>query len=717
MKLDLTNILNRSLSQQDIKLVALDRSIESIPAKINAEVIDIAILKALNSKRFIISLMLTDSGQTIKVESDTPIPKGQMLTIHRQNGELHWNTPSQTDQLKAIFQLQQSLLANKQTALPDTMHELSKWQQQLQAQSNLSRPLKQQLALLNQLLTSPIPKPAHSPLQAAAELQHRVLNSGAFFEAKLANGQAIDAKLNDQKFLLMRLFKQVQSAIPVLPNSPPPTSNKTNHSLSSMSWITLPSTLNNKSDTLGKPSSQLFTGLNNAKISAAIFGHQATGYAKPKMSHSYLREYAALPINSARQLHSLIELRAQLSFQSSDTAHSSSLTESAKAISATVTTSSNPSQQNQSLLGLMLSRTHATNELTPSKNNASTILPSTMTGQTYKPTSDFSMADVLLIKQPSFSKPMTVDLSNMLLLNRLTKGVITTERANMATYITFKPFPINTSKHDQPLFQLLDSHTVIKPHTVKSWPSAAVEHVLTAKLLKDNAIGLSANIRNIPSQTFLPIVTAQLLFNSSIPSQISPAVSDLLPMQRHDIAGVWLPMILMARSQDKPVESGIDRLLRHVLGGIVRIQNLQMDALTQAREGSGSLSPGSHWQLEIPLPMGDRWNSAMINIYKDEEKNQEKSAEDDGEVRWGMRLCFDLEPYGQLTVDASLSGRRLDATMWTSDGAMQQRVEGHIEELLTRLRNAGLHVEQIPCRQGEVPPLKGKKAFEVETTS
>ncbi len=688
MNVDLLHALTaRTVTSQSVKLVGLERALEMLPANIRVDVVDVAVAKSEATQRFVMTLLLRESGQKIIVESDLPAPKGATLTLTRGGGEIQWQPPTPVQQLQALIQLQRGQLVNQQTPLTETLQELQQWQQQLQSQPQLARPAKQQLALINQLLSNNLPNYYTKPAQAAQQIEQWVQHSGAFMEAKLAQGAVIDTKMSDQKFQLMRLFRLLQNT-PPSPNNSPAASQSlpaTKGSLFSLP-VSLPE-LAPKATTLsgGKPIPAQNTNLFNA----TVVNHLLPAKNPPSQELTF-RQFsvvnlpgpAALTLQTSASPKEAAMLKAQWVFQPIVTSKgptdvANNLMALLPTTAPTPTSQSSQSSQSSpnSLLQLMLAR--------PNNQAPTSPLPNTGPLPTVSQT-----APMLATNQTFFLALPTIP-------------ILTINSANVVN--TVLPAPPSQPVQVQSSTKSVTDVTSLAQREV----GAALPNLVCSKALP------SPN-QQLPS----PFVSALLGMANAPASKPESRASSPIAQQSLDIAGFWMPLNTLLKASSKKTENNVDRLLRHVFGGIARIHTLQLDTLAVTRDNAGNPAPASQWQMEIPLPMGDRWQSATLNIIKDEDDNATgQQPQRHSETRWGMRLCFDLAPYGQLTADASLCGHRLEARFWTDGADLKARVEQHLGELINRLREAGLFIEDIACQHGDAPSLRGKKSFDVEITS
>jgi hypothetical protein len=705
MNVDLLNALTvRSAQPQAIKLVSLERAIDTLPTTIRAEIIDIAVAKSDSSHRFVLTLLLQANGQKLVVESDIAAPKGAVLQLQRQGLEIQWRPPSPVQQLQALVQLQQQQLLPLQTSLPNTMDELRQWQQQLQSQSPLTRPVKQQLALIHQLLSQPLTTapPLNRPTQSST--QQYVLNSGAFLEATLAQRGVAQATISDQKLLLMRLFRLLQhTPTGHLEKQPlgPTMANNTAQAMSA--WVSRPIVfpLQQPTTLASKPISPLAQQLQSANVTSHWPGMTGKSLdvvnlmtpaasVLPTFSHPVKQPhfYQNISTHPGQMKTSSLPITAQLILTTPSLNSAASLASSPNATSALANSSNDGTSNN--LLNLLL---RYSNSPTPEVFRTTPLSGEVQGVKNALPTAPSITLDTALPSAMRLldGRWLISPQSNAALISRQT------------TSPSLAPDNFSTVK------------VLYIANTEKTSPALLPT---TTRLAADLLAQFSTSNIDRDDSTASYVALAKLSFGVKNTPLDQSAVASLIPRQTLEIAGFWLPLANLTNNTNKRIESNVDRLMRHVIGGIARIHSLQLDALAVTRDSAGNATPAAQWQLEIPLPMGDRWQTAMLNIYREDDSEQEGSNKhDEHNTRWGMRLCFDLAPFGQLTADASLCGHRVEAKLWTDGMALQARVEPHIDQLLLKLREAGLYIEEIPCRVGNAPPLRTKRNFEVETTS
>jgi hypothetical protein len=206
-------------------------------------------------------------------------------------------------------------------------------------------------------------------------------------------------------------------------------------------------------------------------------------------------------------------------------------------------------------------------------------------------------------------------------------------------------------------------------------------------------------------------------FTTTGTSQDTPSVQ-LAPGSNLENAYLWLLLPAPLATSKARTETNVDRLIRQVFAGIMRIQSQQLESLSTTREASSFSHSSQHWHMDIPLLIGERWQSVQCHIFRQQDNEQRrKAAHDTTRLQWGMRLRFELDNLGTLTADAHLVGHQLNTALWTDTTALQARVTKYRGELLERLREGGLHINDLPCQLGTPPPLPKGKSFHHEVTT
>lgn len=170
---------------------------------------------------------------------------------------------------------------------------------------------------------------------------------------------------------------------------------------------------------------------------------------------------------------------------------------------------------------------------------------------------------------------------------------------------------------------------------------------------------------------------------------------------------IW-PQMMQHLTTNKPSENNIERLVRHLFSGLLRIQGHQLESIIGQRDNSPTAPQQNHWQFDLPLHMGDKYVPVNIDIYQYQDKDKTTSRANETSKAWGLRMSFELGELGELTIDAGLKNHALSMSMWLTNESAMKRAKQGLNNLIDRLREAGLHIEDIHCHQGIAPATNPK---------
>ncbi|WP_312600404.1 MULTISPECIES: flagellar hook-length control protein FliK [Pseudomonas] len=145
----------------------------------------------------------------------------------------------------------------------------------------------------------------------------------------------------------------------------------------------------------------------------------------------------------------------------------------------------------------------------------------------------------------------------------------------------------------------------------------------------------------------------------------------------------------------------LEELLKLATAALSRLQTHQLSGVEQTQhysDGSMLLT----WQGELPMRNGERITCLQ---YKLQEERPSKSP---GELRdsiWKLDLAFDLEPLGNMQVEAKLARGTLSSQFWAEQKETAALITYELEHFKERLLEAGLLVGELQCTLGK--PVRG----------
>ncbi len=157
------------------------------------------------------------------------------------------------------------------------------------------------------------------------------------------------------------------------------------------------------------------------------------------------------------------------------------------------------------------------------------------------------------------------------------------------------------------------------------------------------------------------------------------------------------PYVPQSQSRAQPTvinmgtEQMLDELLLQTEGGLARILSQQLQA-----HSSDPQRP--NWMMELPVRHGNGVDVFDLRIQREPDK--EATAGEQAKHQWTVMLAFDLEGMGPVRVQVTLLNDEISTFWWAQDPATVDIFHKHIDILQTRLKTAGLDVNQLDCQCG-----------------
>lgn len=161
-----------------------------------------------------------------------------------------------------------------------------------------------------------------------------------------------------------------------------------------------------------------------------------------------------------------------------------------------------------------------------------------------------------------------------------------------------------------------------------------------------------------------------------------------------------------ARSSDAEGADGASRealqqLNRLLQGALARVQLHQLDsAVTRQPATPETPPPAPAWIAELPIQTGRGFDQLQLRI-----EQREPHGEAARDRVWQVQLDFDLHELGRFSATLQLRGKQVAATLWSEKAETHRKVRAAIDDLRTKLRKAGVAVQEMQCRLGLPAPL------------
>lgn len=160
-----------------------------------------------------------------------------------------------------------------------------------------------------------------------------------------------------------------------------------------------------------------------------------------------------------------------------------------------------------------------------------------------------------------------------------------------------------------------------------------------------------------------------------------------------------LPPAAAARFAQLEQTLGRSELLRQVEGALARVQLNQLSSLPQDR------TQPPEWLIELPVRREGETDVWALRIGREPERGggRDDGRDDEDGPAWTVMLAFDLPGLGPMQTRLSLRGDSVDAQFFSREQGILPVVAEHLPVLQARLQQAGLRVNELSCRHGQIP--------------
>ncbi len=166
------------------------------------------------------------------------------------------------------------------------------------------------------------------------------------------------------------------------------------------------------------------------------------------------------------------------------------------------------------------------------------------------------------------------------------------------------------------------------------------------------------------------------------------------------------PTVAANLTQASPLRAA-EQLLQQTEGVLARLHIHQLHHLKSEEAGRPA------WSMELPVRSEQGINLFDIRIHREppfpvpwsNEDAQHKQPQ--AEPRWSVRLAFDLEGLGPVQAVIALQQEQISVHFHAQENQTSVLFNEYAEMLGSRLRQAGLEVATIDCRQGQPEPAAG----------
>lgn len=159
---------------------------------------------------------------------------------------------------------------------------------------------------------------------------------------------------------------------------------------------------------------------------------------------------------------------------------------------------------------------------------------------------------------------------------------------------------------------------------------------------------------------------------------------------------------IVAKHNDDNTDVLLQQLGKLLQSSLARTQLNQLESLQQrAGTPSDSQPNPNSYVLEIPIVHHKHIDNLRLQI--NEETVAGGSRQSKTHKVWRVMLGFDLHALGKLSVQLHLSGKAVNATLWSQLAGTHALVQQHVDDFQKGLSSIGVTVQRVDCQLGTPP--------------
>jgi hypothetical protein len=253
--------------------------------------------------------------------------------------------------------------------------------------------------------------------------------------------------------------------------------------------------------------------------------------------------------------------------------------------------------------------------------------------------------------------------------------------------------------------------TAVKPDTLRQAMNTS-GLLYERRLVTENAAGRERDIQSPPLSERdikgLLIQLAQWSGGQSSPAPGGQSSTDTLAQLMMSLARLWSPRQASAKgdSAHRQLSLAVQELAEKSLA---QVQLQQFRTLNSRMQDA---SAPAQWHLDIPLKLPDAYGNLYLQLFEPrtaaEEKKSDKQRKSrkSGSARWRVFLELELDQLGALAAEVSVQDKTVEATLWSGNQELRQRVHEQLENLREDLERQGIEVAELRCSANPPPEQK-----------
>lgn len=192
------------------------------------------------------------------------------------------------------------------------------------------------------------------------------------------------------------------------------------------------------------------------------------------------------------------------------------------------------------------------------------------------------------------------------------------------------------------------------------------------------------------------------------PTAGGQASSDTLAQLMMSLARLWTPRQTPTKGDVTPrqLSQAVQEMAEKSLA---QIQLQQFRTLSSQLPDS---SAPAQWHMDIPLKLPDAYGNLYLQLFEQRLTQEEKKSgrknksRKNASGRWRVFLELELDDMGSLAAEISVQDKNVEATLWSGNHELRQRVHAQLENLRGDLQRQGIEVTDLRCSANPPPEQK-----------
>lgn len=300
----------------------------------------------------------------------------------------------------------------------------------------------------------------------------------------------------------------------------------------------------------------------------------------------------------------------------------------------------------------------------------------------------------------------------------------------------------------QPLKGLLNAAEVTQQRIINALPQAVASPVTELSALLHKIGQLALDVTTVkPDAVRQAINSSGLLYEHRLVTESAGGAREAQapPLSERDLKGLLIQLLQWSGGANLPPQplsgpqSGADTLAQ-LMVSLARlwsprqtstkgapaqqlsraIQELTEKSLAQVQLqqfrtlGARLQDPSApaQWHLDIPLKLPDTYGNLYLHLFEprtaaeERRSGKQRKPRKSSSGRWRVFLELELDQLGALAAEVSVQDKAVEATLWSANQELRQRVHEQLDSLRGDLERDGVEVADLRCSANSPPEQK-----------